>query len=445
MKFISSAQKTLKTKKKKALSGSKEKNSKKRKVVFHMNKKAHVFVEQLEENEELDTSQELYNNQDDQCQRREELIIENLGKTDSFDYNKAGLIKKVEIIDQKPTNPYESIDTSDHQKEDSYDDYIMSSLTKNDKNLEKLDIINSAKLSELLSSKKKDRYREHEQLIEEIEEEHINHQINFYDESQNEINVEDYEESNSRISVINDSAELEEGEDYDDTESQNSVIQNQDAASESQNEQLNKNESMPTLNNELESPVENFEDPRYNLYDEFNMHQDKHPVIQSMTFSQQRNEQNDIIAESEHDKLTVINCTQSNIHTDEEGTTDRNIIADEFSLEMQDNKQFTGSSEEVPQISTRLNHQQNLSKNYEQNITESYMDEDHHDSSRLEHDESYDEDDLYTSDADYQGEHLIKEISEDDLYQSESDHGRHKNKNEKQYFNHTLTNMRIAF
>lgn len=177
--------------------------------------------------------------------------------------------------------------------------------------------------------------------------------------------------------------------------------------------------------------------------------------------------------DSADENQTVINCTQSdvvgddthsedaeqsnsisdksgesmsNLHSQSEGMSYRNVV-DDYSTELAHLHIATHSSEDVAQVSISRNDNLAIHEEYEYN----YQDED------SEHSEEYSEDEEEnTSRLDYQfeqkhahrshtnseaeySEDLIKEISEEDLYQEDS------NQHSKNYFEKTLTNMRIAF
>lgn len=205
VKYISSAKKNIKTKRKKIQSGSKEKQNKKRKVVFHMSKQSESIVEQSK-NQEEDEDITVHQNQPQM------INIETFDQKELNEINKGGKIKKVEFANERPLENIKSDESLEPPTEQNYDDYIIQSVEKVDKNIERIDIINSEKLSELLSSKKKDRYKNVIDSMDEIEEEPIGQQINFDDQQYIQEDEKENIEDNSKISIIDGSVDQAEGE-----------------------------------------------------------------------------------------------------------------------------------------------------------------------------------------------------------------------------------------
>lgn len=197
---------------------------------------------------------------------------------------------------------------------------------------------------------------------------------------------------------------------------------------------------MPTINQESESPIE---EEKYNLYQEFGMDKEQNIIIESLTYEQEVQEQNDIIVNSNDDKQTVINCTQSDEQVQDDNTSDRNIIADEFSLEYAAPHHKIESSNQTPQESIRVDYyDQSMNENEDYKGEESQSDIKHNEqdekASFIEKEGEYSYDDLYSSSSQYK-EELIEEIHPNDYSQNSN------GIDERKYFNNTLTNMRIAF
>ena len=241
VKYISSAKKNIKMKKKKIQNGNKENQNKKRKVVFHMSKQSESIVEQSK-NQKEDQYITVRNNQPQM------INIETLDQQELNEINKCGRIKKVEFVNEKPMENIKLDESLEPPTDQNYNDYIIQSVEKVDKNMERIDIINSEKLSELLSSKKKDRYKNVVDSMDEIEEEPVGQQINFdeqqYDQVEEKANIGD----NSRISIIDGLVHEAEGEI---SASQNSIELKPDISILTSNSGcIDKNESIPTINQE---------------------------------------------------------------------------------------------------------------------------------------------------------------------------------------------------
>lgn len=444
MKFISSAKKSSKTRKKSQTEMPKEtdrKSGKKRKVVFHISKQKEATP--LETQHATD----------------EELIPE----------DKIGQIKKVEFVEPKDEDTENEIinlnvnGTPEH--------YGQSSVSK--AKFEKIEMINSEKLSELLSSKKKHRYKPVQDSMDGYMDENIGQQINFTDEEEH-LRQEEYNSQDpSKVSFMHDSLEHnidnlveDRGDSVGEDSRDDDEVENEITPSDS-------HASLPPLHEETDSPVESYEDP-----EKFKQSISKELVIKSMTYQQELEEQNDIIEDSVEENQTVINCTQSdlgdedshsgdeeshnriglqfrnstlNLQSESDLTSCRNVVVDDYSTELAHLHMATHSSEDVAQISISKNDNLITNEEYEY----SYQEEDSEMSQEDSEEDSENEEEI-TSRLDYQfdqkhpkpsctesedecSEDLIKEISEEDLYNEDS------NQHSKNYFEKTLTNMRIAF
>ena len=230
--------------------------------------------------------------------------------------------------------------------------------------MERIDIINSEKLSKLLSSKKKDRYKNVINSMDGIEEETVGQQINFYEQKCDQVEEKEDVNSNSRISII-DGLVYEAECEGEISGSHNSIEPKPDISMLTSNSGcIDRNESIPTINHETESPIEK---AKYNFYQEFDTHKDQNIIIESLTYEQEVQEQNDIIVNNNDDKQTVIDCTQSDEQVKDDKTSDRNIIADEFSLEYAASHHKIESSNQTPQDSIRVDYydqSMNKPKNY---------------------------------------------------------------------------------
>lgn len=296
MKFISSAKKSTKKRKKsqgESKRDTEKKSSKKRKVIFHISK---------QKDQEYQPSEDEYNHE----QVREEEQLPTPG-------NKQGQIKKVEFVEpneqldeSKEETTEEIIDLEDHQ---SPDPHTASCMSKDPKEYDKIDIINSAKLSELLSSKKKHRYKHIPDSMDEIMEENVGQQINFDQEADSREYQEYNSQEDSRVSHPQETLEHEGKEITQKSDSSNnSDIESCRQLEEEEKSTLEQKESLPTLNRGQDSPIEQYDDARNNLYDETEAKPEQHMVIESMTYAQQQKEQNDLITESAGDEeQTVIN------------------------------------------------------------------------------------------------------------------------------------------
>lgn len=233
MKFISSNKKSSKKRKKSQTEMPKEtdrKSGKKRKVVFHISKHKEATP--------LDT----------QHATDDELIPE----------DKIGQIKKVEFVEPKEEDTENEI--INLQVNGTPDHYGQASVTN--AKFEKIEMINSEKLSELLSSKKKHRYKPVQDSMDGYMDGNIGQHINFTDEEEH-LRQEEYNSQDpSKVSFMHDSLE----EDID-----NLIEQKEDFISyQAREEDEVENEatpssykaSLPSLNEESNSPVEEFEDPR---------------------------------------------------------------------------------------------------------------------------------------------------------------------------------------
>ena len=173
------------------------------------------------------------------------------------------------------------------------------------------------------------------------------------------------------------------------------------------------------------------------------MHKDQNIIIESLTYEQEVQEQNDIIVNSIDDKQTVINCIQSDEHNKDDNTSDRNIITDEFSLEYAAPHHKIESSNQTPQDSIRVDYyDQSINELENYKAEESKSDIKHNEQDKkasfIEKEGEYSFDDLYSSSSQNK-EELIEEIHPNDYLQNSNGIDKRK------YFNNTLTNMRIAF
>ena len=290
--------------------------------------------------------------------------IETFDQQELNEINKSGRIKKVEFINEKPVENIKIDEGLEPPTDKNYDDYIIQSVEKVDKNMERIDIINSEKLSTLLSSKKKDRYKNVIDSMDGIEKETVGQQINFYEQQYDQVEEKENINNDSRISIIDGSVyEAEcEGEI---SANHNSIEPKPDISILTSNSgYIDKNESIPTINHETESPVEK---AKYNFYQEFDIHKDQNIIIESLTHEQEVQEQNDVIVNNNDDKQTVIDCTQSDEQVKDDKTSDRNIIADEFSLEYAASHHKIESSNRTPQDSIKVDYcdqSMNEPKNY---------------------------------------------------------------------------------
>ena len=160
-------------------------------------------------------------------------------------------------------------------------------------------MIDSEKLSELLSSKKKHRYQEVKDSMDENADMNIHQHIDFTDEEEN-LQIHEYHSPG-----------------VESPEEQQSILQN---------------DQDPALYLDQDI-VEDHIQPEQEI-----INPEKEFIIESMTYQQIQEEQNNIIEEGhfESENQTVINCTQSDQEESsfagEERISDKNII-DDSSLE----------------------------------------------------------------------------------------------------------------
>ena len=164
MKFISSAKKNIKKRKKSQPDNQKEterKSLKKRKVVFHLSKKAKAQAPE---------------------------------QADYVENSRDGQIKKVDISYDLPHRQPDELDSENIVMQEE-----SSPQNKNiDKKYEKLEMIDSAKLSELLSSKKKHRYNEVKDSMDDVIDQNVEQHINFTNEEAN-LQINEYQSPDSSI------------------------------------------------------------------------------------------------------------------------------------------------------------------------------------------------------------------------------------------------------
>lgn len=395
-----------------------KKSSKKRKVIFHISKPKETFS------------------------RIDEQQAEQCDFDDTIPANRKGQIKKVDFHPQTDEKYY------DEDSEEIINVQFKQSPEKTHINqeFEKIEMINSERLSELLSSKKKHRYRQVEDSMDGMVDTNVHQQINFNDEEQDF----KYEIRNSEVFDERNNSKIHESIRYDNESNLMMSYHSPGVSSSSPDKR--------------ESIIQNFDNiSEVNDHDEFvnaNINPEKEFVIESISFKQLQIEKNDVIdntSEEDDEHQTVINCTQSDetiTEQNESNISDRNIIVDEFSLEY--TEQEIKSSNHIPKISidkieNEIKEQQVY--NYEdqkESFTsnqdeESYLhyeseEEEEEITSRIEYPLSQhrEEDHFMDSNNSFEGD-LIKEVEEDSLYDDSTVH-RPLN-----YFEKTLTNMRLAF
>lgn len=412
MKFISSAKKSVKKPKPNDTQKDTDRKSvKKRKVVFHISKKQSQNLDQ-------DYSPE-----------------------DPVPEHKIGQIKRVDYID-----------TSGIKEEDTEVVNLNDGPTSGDafdeseyKQYDKIDMINSAKLSELLSSKKKHRYKQVKDSMDGVIDENIGQHINFTDEEEH-LQLKEFNSNNN-------SGDTEEQESLEDKidrmvdqREQHDGYTNEEDSIEEHN--LSQKHSLGYIHSQIDSPIKSREGSNENTDSRQDIRPEREIVFESLTYQQVEDERNDYIEDTSNENQTVVNCTQSDEHlsqyTSEDRVSERNIVAEEFSLEY--DNQYTHSSEGIAQVSISkddrdaIREQQMYSYEEEQESEESAEGEEFDDEylSRIEypmgqssHQQSYDQ-----SEEKY-GDQMIQEVEEDSLYDENAD--------EKKLFDKTLTNMRLAF
>jgi hypothetical protein len=307
-----------------------KKSSKKRKVIFHISKPKEAFT-YVEE------------------QQADEYELE-----DTIPANLKGQIKKVDFYPQAEEN---------YQEQESEEIInILSNQSPEKKHLnqefEKIEMIDSERLSELLSSKKKHRYEKVADSMDGLVDTNIHQQINFSDEGHNlkyEIrNSEVFDKSNSEVFDDRNESSIQESIAYNDAP--NHMISYHSPGVSS---------STPDEHESIIQDFDSLSDARdHDHFVNANINPEKEFVIESKTYNKLQNGKNDTIEDvSEHDSSedddqnqTVINCTQSDepiTEQDESNISDRNIIVDEFSLNYAD--QELNSTSHIPKISISKN------------------------------------------------------------------------------------------
>lgn len=201
VQLISSVKKKNKKRKKSQLDVKQkqsDKSSKKRQVIFHISKK------RSEESTLADGKENISENVEGKIKK-----YEHKTKIEQVDSKMNG-----EIINLKISNDSES--------------NVVSFNPKDAKNFEKFDIINSEKLNELLSSKKKHRYKNVVDSMNDMVSEHIGHQIDFNYEEEN-LQIQKYELDHSKTS---DKHEKHQSEDADVINQTDDILDNCQAESQ---------------------------------------------------------------------------------------------------------------------------------------------------------------------------------------------------------------------
>jgi hypothetical protein len=267
MKFISSAKKSGKKGKKPQtdLKDTDKKSIKKRKVIFHISKGSNIEIPDVVDSQGTD--------------------------------HKEGQIKKVDIFELR-------------NKDDSENEIInMEDISPNKnrfqgmKKLDKIEMIGSDKLSELLSSKKKHRYKPVQDSMDGVIDENVGQHINF---TQEEANLQ-FNAYNSQNDSLRDHSREGYEHDIDNLEEDRQSRLKVDDHGEAEEESIRKYESLPSIQQDSIADDETYKnqklDYRHNRGSSIN---EDNFVMQSMTYQQEQLERNDLI-ESEDENQTVIN------------------------------------------------------------------------------------------------------------------------------------------
>ena len=282
------------------------------------------------------------------------------------------------------------------------------------KTFEKIDMIDSDKLTELLSSKKKHRYQPVQDSMDGVVDVNIHQQINFTDEEEN-LQIPDYCSPGVSTPVKQESHDID------------NIVEDVESTVREQRKEPEVEDIQP----------------------------EKEFIMESMTYQQIREEQENLIEDAnlESENQTVINCTQSDEEISEgpieERLSDKNAIIDENSLE--------NAKGEVDEPHLLENYHQGIQFTEEDEYKEEnrqkvfvYPEETYESSegeceqeetSRIEFpiDPNHSEPNYYPDSNESYSDDLMQEVEADSLLDDQA------SQKEKDYFEKTLTNMRLAF
>ena len=290
-----------------------EKSNKKRKVVFHISKK------KSEDPSNTELKENIPDNLDGKIKKYEV----------SYKENKEGDKTDDEIINLRISK--------------DNDNNVVSFNPKDPKNLEKFDIINSEKLNELLSSKKKHRYKNVVDSMNDVMSENIGHQIDFNYEEEN-LEIHKYESNNSKISSHHSEHDCEEDIDV---RNQTDINPNNSHINSIIRENDAHEELYPII---CDNTITDSESESQQSIINQELHQNYEEHMNESLIYEHEQEEHDNLAESTNGKQTVINWTQSDRHSGSDIQSENSFEynnEDNNSIEYMEHRRSVYSNSEV--------------------------------------------------------------------------------------------------
>ena len=401
MKFISSSKKSNKKWKKSHIESGKDrttekKSVKKRKVIFHKSK--------INEASPVERVQ-------DGPQYIDDAILE----------KKKGQIKKVEFSQPSILQEQESEEIINLR--DSEGQSLVKETDLENHN-GKIEMIDSERLSVLLSSKKKHRYQNIQDSMDGMVDINIHQQINFTEEEEN-LKIKEYHSPGVDSPMKPD---------------------------QYTNHISNIHHSQSDIGNITEDGRSIEED--MNQFKGQNIHPEKEYVLESITCQQIQDEQNHILEDVQQnsESLTVINCTQSdeevNSELPAEQISDMNVIINDFSIECSKPQEPQGiihekekEPEPVRDIIQEIMNERVFNYKNDEHLKETEVEEAQEKRSGIEFklNQERSEPNYYPDSNESYSDSLINDGEIDDFLNEEISH------KQDNIFENTLTNMRLAF